>query len=1349
MNERTQYSHIGQYVREHILPTGMSITKAAETLGVGRVALSNFLNGKAGLSERMAVRLHVGFGANQDELRKLQREFETDNPVVSTSTKTYVPPFLNVKANEIEEWSNGLDARSKLAEFLRTLVHSTCSGLEKVNFPGNDDSERHGWDGIVSTSEGNPWVPPGRSGWEFGTNKKVKQKADGDFMKRTATVSQSERSCTTFVFVTPRRWLKKEAWVEQKRSERKWKDVIAWDSNDIEQWLEQSIAGQVWFANQRGSDFRGVKSLLRCWVEWCADCRPSFTTSIFEEAISSFESMIETFLHGAKNKLVRVVADSRKEALAFLYATLSNSEKFTEFLDKAVVFTEAGPLQDLLIGKPGFLPIVASQEVERELAESGCALKGFVVDTRTALREDSDISLEPISSRAFHTALTKMGINEDRISRLARESGKSLTILRRRLSASPTIRSPQWSSNPRSAKFLLSLMLAGAWKSDNESDTYLVKQLIACEDSVNFEDRFNELMLLEDTPVWTDGGFQGVVSKIDILYAAKQWMTPTILKQFMSVAEIVLEERDPSLDLPENKRWAAAMYGKARDISSPLRKGIGESLVLLAVHGERLWQNRLKTNIFHEITQLVRKLLEPLTLECLQSQSSALPLYAEATPDEFLSIFERDLRNEKPVVLELIRPIDDLMFGGSDRVDILNALELLAWNKRWVTRVVELLAQLAEHEPDDNLFNKPSNSLASIFRSWLPQTSISVENRISIFDRLVDNHPNVAWKIAMHQFGARSELGHYSYKPIWRDDATGFGSVSSNAENQRFIDHCIDKCINWHTHSCATFGDLVDTVPILTNSSVRRLQQSIGNWAESASDEERAELREHIRVTLRRKSTSTHTKAPTKEKIRFAIATYDLLEPNGTIWKHAWLFRQHWVPESMDEIDADIDYSHRLKQVADLQLEAIQDVISTTSFKGVLQLAFSGNNPFVVGGCVAHALSDIESRLEFLRVILENGDILISDQHQTLTRGFLQALETRSAIEIVDELRDEVGEKVSIRLLSLSDFNNLVWQSVNENGTEFATAYWAHVRPTWNNHSVSDMNYAVSRLLEVKRVAMAFEFASFKLKQVESKLIVRILSELPFSNRNEIAIIPRSVYHIGQAFKVLNERNALSQREMAMLEFLYVDVFPFNKPNIANLEVETARDPKMFADLISMSFEREDATKKRIRSDVEREQSQKAYCLLKKLSHIPGDEGNGLINIEKLQEWIFKVQEFCTSNGRKIFGDQQIGQLLSNAPIGEDGVWPCAPIREVLETVINEDIEIGFQIGKRNSYGFEKLEEGGNTYRKRAKQYEDWASACDYSYPKVASILRGIAEHYQEHANWRDSQAHIERRVGY
>ena len=69
--------HPGNIVRfECIEPLGLSITEAAKILGVTRQALNNVVNGKAGISAELAVRLSKGFGSSPETWLRLQVNYD-------------------------------------------------------------------------------------------------------------------------------------------------------------------------------------------------------------------------------------------------------------------------------------------------------------------------------------------------------------------------------------------------------------------------------------------------------------------------------------------------------------------------------------------------------------------------------------------------------------------------------------------------------------------------------------------------------------------------------------------------------------------------------------------------------------------------------------------------------------------------------------------------------------------------------------------------------------------------------------------------------------------------------------------------------------------------------------------------------------------------------------------------------------------------------------------------------------------------------------------------------------------------------------------------------------------------
>ena len=59
--------HPGEHVRYDCLePLGLTVTKAAQILGVSRKALSELVNGRSGISPEMAIRLSKAFGGSPE-----------------------------------------------------------------------------------------------------------------------------------------------------------------------------------------------------------------------------------------------------------------------------------------------------------------------------------------------------------------------------------------------------------------------------------------------------------------------------------------------------------------------------------------------------------------------------------------------------------------------------------------------------------------------------------------------------------------------------------------------------------------------------------------------------------------------------------------------------------------------------------------------------------------------------------------------------------------------------------------------------------------------------------------------------------------------------------------------------------------------------------------------------------------------------------------------------------------------------------------------------------------------------------------------------------------------------------
>lgn len=69
--------HPGEVIKELCLePLDISVTAAAKALGISRKTLSSIINGHAGISPEMAVRLSIAFSTSSESWLNQQAQFD-------------------------------------------------------------------------------------------------------------------------------------------------------------------------------------------------------------------------------------------------------------------------------------------------------------------------------------------------------------------------------------------------------------------------------------------------------------------------------------------------------------------------------------------------------------------------------------------------------------------------------------------------------------------------------------------------------------------------------------------------------------------------------------------------------------------------------------------------------------------------------------------------------------------------------------------------------------------------------------------------------------------------------------------------------------------------------------------------------------------------------------------------------------------------------------------------------------------------------------------------------------------------------------------------------------------------
>ena len=1356
---------IGPFIREQVLPHGMPVTEAAKRLGVARSTLSRLLNGHASLSSEMALRLEQVFNADRQELLDLQTQAvgtrANEESRRSAAPPPYAPPFLpeSITARRISEWAAGnISAQAQLPVLVRRLINSTGRDLRRVDFPGGDNSQRHGWDGWVEADTPTQRIPEGKSGWELSTEQRPSRKANDDYADRLA-IDAGERAACTFVFVTTCIWPRKKDWERRKEALGEWKAVRAFDASDLEQWLEDSISGQVWLAKELGMPTSDIETLDQIWAEWAAGSEPPMTSKIFEPSLVAYHDKFKAWLENKPtDRPFTVAADSKHEALVFIACLFEHGDAPLDYGRQAAVVNSAQTLKTLAASPSSFTPIVCDAEVERKLATLYRQRHCIAVRPRNAVGRELDIALEILGYEAFEAALADMGIARDDFPQWARESGRSPTVLRRRLSKIQAIRTPGWAKKPATARRLIPIVLVGAWHTESEADREILAKISGGSYS-KVEETITDLRLVEDPPVWSVSRYCGVVSKIDALFAISESLREKDLREFLKLAKCVLSERDPSLDLPEDQRWAAAVYDKVRNHSHTLRSGICETLVLLSVHGTALFQNCPILDVEWLVSSLIRDLLDPLTIDTLLSHERDLPHYAEAAPAEFLSLLEDDLRQPDPVLLGLLKPADSGVFSNCPRTGLLWALECIAWNPKYLARVTLILAQLSKVEINDNWANTPIASLESIYRCWFPQTAASLDYRIRGLEMLVQKFPGIGWEICMQQFGSGPQMAKSSYRPRWRADATGAGKVKTDQEPYNFARRALDLALTWpEEYDSSKLGDLIERLNLISPGDRTAVWNLIETWSHSKENElEKARLRDKIwRVVLAKR------KGRFTSDIRdLALAAYEELTPCDVVLRHSWLFASDWVdvPEdewikesatSNDEKRFDFDKEEEWVHVR--RTEAMEEIWAERGLDGIVSLLKISDAAFIVGRYAALTLTSLGDACSALQGCL-SAELDPQQRTEAFMRGLILEAIGRQGSALLSQVSETATSDQKVRLFTCAPFSSQTWRILDQEKQSIRDGYWRDVPPHRNRHSEIEVNELLDRLLDAERPWEAFHAVEWEWKKIETSRFKRLMIMLATSDdKSDYRYRPDSFY-IAHALKALDVRADVAENEMAQLELLFINALDDDDEyGIPNLERHIEDSPALFVQCLALLFKRgddgQDPPSWQIKnSDQRTAAATNAYRLLRRLRRIPGTETHGNISTEKLRLWVTEVRRLCAEHGRAEVGDHQIGQFLINAPSDEDGVWPCRSVCEVMESVQSEQIAYGFHLGVNNARGVHLRGEGGDQERELSAKYRELARRVDFEFPYVSSVLERIAKGYGAEARREDSDADVRRRL--
>lgn len=1227
-----------------------------------------------------------------------------------------------------------------LPQVVRRLVIATIlpSRLRQIDFPAHESAQRSGFDGVVTCDEGNAWVPTGRSVWELGVGDGVKAKADEDYNKRTAETSEADRKETVFVFVTPRHWEKKAAWVNEKSSLGHWKDVRAYDADDLEQWMETTLTITVWFGGLIGARPDGAEDIRSRWSGIAASTDLPLLPELFlvgrEKSLKRIRNWFD-----ADASLLTIEARSPVEVIDFFCAAVSAMEEAQRVaIESRTVIVGNAVAWRAICSNPSPAMLVLDPIIELSPEEIGRALTNnhHVLIAKEFRRESvpGEDALEAPGEQALARALEHCGISPVEAEQHARACGGSLAILKRRLTRFPLLVAPEWAETLPSNTAIPCLLLGG-WDGKNPADCAAVERLSGRRYK-DLEPEFQRLATCKDPLLLHAAGKWRLISKDEAWTLLGDHVAASNLREFEPLALDILADDDPTFGLPQHSAQPTEHEPK---YSPTIKAHVAQTLAFLGSFGTRI-EAAASIDVAGNIAGIVAKVLaSDVTWHRWASLGTGLALLAEASPENFLRAVRRELDKSDGELLRLFRDQGNPLFTGCNHAGLLWALETLAWNAAYVPQVCLVLADLSQRDPGGSWANRPKRSLCEVLSYWMPYTTAGVDERIQAIDLMVKRVPNTAWEILLSLL-ASDTVSTPTRRPMWREWANSWtpGTTQGDAltfvtaVGERILDLAGLDVVRWK-QVIEHFGQLPYTIHDRLLSAVENLSQA------NLSDTDRRLLSDELaeQISWHRHH---HDSFPPQVLDSLERILSDL-KPNGVVLRHAWLFDQR--PERYFETTEKLTFEEQLLALATTREEALRDIVRQHGLQGISDLTSNTTAPHVVGDSVARVTED-QFLSELIPGWLEGNDI-----QRGFLGGFVWQRFHQNGWPWADGALSRCGsDQTKAWLLVALPFNGETWQRVADASTAVQRLYWSRCRtfnPELNPECVST---GVHELVKHERPGSAIDLLAMAIhgkKQIDSETLMLALDSLlsldPRRAKDELQIA--SAHDLQCVIAALQDRSDVNKARLLRIEWNYLPLYSRRHgPSPKSLCRELSTNPAFFIEVLSLCYRSRKGSSEQQEESQENtaQMAQQAYKLLHEWKQLPGAIASGKVDEDALVAWCSEARRLASEGGRIEACDSHIGQLLAHASDDEDGTWPCGPVRRLIESLGTESIRSGFFRGIMTSRDMVWRAAGGQQDRDLASSFRAKAKRIRFDSPTVAEILLAVADSHEKEGKYWDEQ---------
>lgn len=876
------------------------------------------------------------------------------------------------------------------------------------------------------------------------------------------------------------------------------------------------------------------------------------------------------------------------------------------------------------------------------------------------------------------------------------------------------------------AKYLALTALIGAWNERSQSDLGAVTQFLG----ISYDEWLNkaqEILHHPDSPLTLGNGIWKVVNRTELIRLLGSRILDQNLDALKSLAVSILKEPDPSLELPFEERFAASIQGKGLKCSHTLRSGVAEGLAILSTMPDACSNCSLR-KVESTCSLTIHEILTDADWILWGSLNRLLPTLAEAAPGVFLAAVEKALRLTLCPFDELFAQEGDGIVGDNFLTGLLWALEGLAWDKQHLIRVCEMLSELTSHDPGGRWANRPFNSLLTILLPWRPQTLASVEKRNVAVQTLLNEWPEIAWKLIIQLLPGQQQISSGSYKPVWRmtirDD---WEKGVTNREYWQQTSFYAELAVATAGHDIDRLSSLIDQFNNLPRSAFDQLIEVLSSESVTTTlpEDKRRVIWDHLtKLTVRHRRFSEAKWTMEEELVVEIEQVAEQLAPTNPLNLYHHLFTRN----EFDLYETNDDWEEQRNRLNTRRDKAILEIFTKSGIEGVIQFSETVNSPDQVGLALG-VITDDNIERTLLPKFLNAPD----NNHKELASGFVWRRHDVLGWEWCDNIEKSDWTPTQIgQFTAYLPFSKKTWGRVSIWLQKHESEYWKRTNciPYPNDHN--ELTVAIENLIEHGRPHAAIRCLDWMRNATQTVNIDQCVRALIAALSSDEPAYTIDDYLIMELIKYLQADSSVNQDDLFRIEWAYLSLLNSHGTAPHVLESRLANDPEFYCEIIRLIYrsEKEDLALR----ETTKESSAlatNAWRLLHEWKTPPGTQQDVSFSEERFTNWLQRVKKLCTESGHLEVALISIGQVLFHAKVDPDGLWINRAIAAALNASGDDGLRRGYVTGAYNSRGVHSIDPTGNPERELAENFRGKAEDIENAgFQRFAVALRDLADDY-------------------